>query len=94
MRPLSSSSGAPRVEGPAARRAPRAARRAPLLCCLLSVVSFSLGRVVQVEDPEFNRFKVHVTDLHAGEVDIDLREASLDGDAACAAATSETGATG
>ena len=72
VRPLSSSSGAPRVEGPAARRAPRAARRAPLLCCLLSVVSFSLGRVVQVEDPEFNRFKVHVTDLHAGEVDIDL----------------------
>ena len=27
---------------------------------------------MQVEDPEFNRFKVHVTDLQAGEVDIDL----------------------
>ena len=28
--------------------------------------------VVEVEDPEFNRFEVHVADARAGEVDIDL----------------------
>merc|ERR1719231_1659731 len=31
-----------------------------------------LAGVVEIEDPEFNRFEVHVADAKAGEVDIDL----------------------
>ena len=43
----------------------------PDTICGAYIFNCLAGRM-EVEDPEFNRFKVHVTDLHAGEVDIDL----------------------